>query len=179
MIQARLRKAFPTVSLAVECQSGAQVPVLFGPRGAGKTLVLDEFKTPVLLVTNDLEECFELGEEMIVMREGRIVQSGAPRKILDQPANLEVARLLGAFNLIPAEIRTLDPSRNVSRVQIGEHEIEGPYFPGHFKGDRVTVCVRPDQLIATPRNGKPSANQVPAMLERAIEQPHGMRLEFN
>ncbi len=141
--------------------------------------VRTEFKTPVVLVSHDLEECFELGEEMIVMREGRIVQSGPPRKILDQPANLDVARLLGAFNLIPAEIRMLDPGRNTSRVQIGEHEIEGPYFPGHFKGDRVTICVRPDQLIAHPRNGRPGTNQVPVSLERAIEQPHGMRLEFS
>jgi molybdate transport system ATP-binding protein len=141
--------------------------------------VRTEFKTPVLMVTHDLEECFELGEEMLVLREGRIVQSGPPRKILDQPANLDVARLLGAFNLIPAEIRTLDPGRNISRVQIGEHEIEGPYFPGHFKGDRVTICIRPDQLHAYPRNGRPGSNQVPVSLERVIEQPHGMRLEFS
>jgi len=116
---------------------------------------------------------------MLILREGRIVQSGAPRKILDGPANIDVARLLGAFNLIPAEIRMLDPGRNLSRVQIGEHEIEGPYFPGHFKGDRVTICIRPDQLLAHPRNGRPRANEIPVSLERAIEQPHGMRLEFN
>jgi molybdate transport system ATP-binding protein len=137
-----------------------------------------DFKTPVLMVTHDLEECFELGDEMIVLREGKIVQSGPPRKILDQPANLDVARLLGRFNLIQGEIRSLDPGRNISRVQIGEHEVEGPYFPGHLKGDRVTVCIRPDQLTALPRNGKPGANQIPSSLERTIEQPQGVRLEF-
>ncbi len=138
-----------------------------------------EFRSPMILVTHDLEECFELGEEMIVLYQGRIVQRGAPRRVLDQPANLEVARLLGAFNLIPAEIRMLDPGRNRSRVQVGEFEIEGPYFPGHLKGDRVTVCVRPEQLRAHPRNGRPNANQVVAELKRAIERPRGMRLEFS
>ena len=138
-----------------------------------------EFKTPVLLVSHDLEECFELGEEMLVMRNGKIVQSGTPGKILDQPANLEVARLLGRFNLIPGEIRALDPGRNTSRVMIGEFEIDGPYFPGHFKGDRVTVCVRPEQLKASGRNGKPGRNQVPAELSRVVEKPQGMRLEFS
>src|SRR6204780_4911045 len=59
-----------------------------------------DFKTPVLLVTHDLDECFELGEEMLILRDGKIVQSGSPRKIVEQPANIEVARLLGAFNLI-------------------------------------------------------------------------------
>ena len=141
--------------------------------------VQGEFKTPMLLVTHSLEECFELGEEMLVLRDGKIVQSGAPREILDQPANLEVARLLGAFNLLEGEIRTLDPGRNISRVQVGEFELEGPYFPGHLKGDRVTVCVRPEQLTVAARNGRPGPNQIPAELTRAIETPHGMRLEFS
>jgi molybdate transport system ATP-binding protein len=137
-----------------------------------------DFKTPVLLVTHDLDECFELGEEMIVMHEGRIAQTGTPRQVLDRPASLDVARLLGVFNLLPAEIRALDPGRNVSRVQLGEFDLEGPYFPGKLKGDRVTLCVRPEQIAALPRNGRPGANQIPAVLARTVEKPQGVRLEF-
>src|SRR5271156_2986100 len=137
-----------------------------------------DFKTPVLLVTHDLDECFELGEEMLIVREGRIVQSGPPRKILDQPANIEVARLLGAFNLIPCEIRALDPGRNTSKVQIGDVELDGPYFPGRFKGDRVIMCVRPEQLVVSARLGKPGLNQIPAVLSRVVEKAQFMRLEF-
>jgi molybdate transport system ATP-binding protein len=138
-----------------------------------------DFQTPMLLVTHDLDECFELGEEMLVLREGKIAQSGTPRKILDQPVNLEVAKLLGAFNLLTGEIRTLDPGRNTSRVLVGEFELEGPYFPGKLKGDRVTVCVRPEQLTVSARNGKPGPNEIPAELKRAVEKPHGVRLEFS
>jgi molybdate transport system ATP-binding protein len=138
-----------------------------------------EFKTPMLLVTHDLDECFELGEEMLILRQGRIVQSATPRKILDQPANLEVARLLGSFNLLPGEIRALDPGRNTSRVQIGEFELSGPYFPGKLKGDRVTVCVRPEELRVSARDGRPGPNQIPAELVRTTERPHGIRLEFS
>jgi ABC-type sulfate/molybdate transport systems ATPase subunit len=137
-----------------------------------------DFKTPVLLVTHDLDECFELAEEMIVVREGRIVQNGKPCQILDSPASLDVARLLGAFNLLPAEIRTLDPGRKTSRVQIGEFELDGPYFPGRLKGDRVTICVRPEQLTVLPRNGRPGSNQMPAVLSRVIQKAQGVRLEF-
>ena len=140
--------------------------------------VREDFKTPMLLVTHDLAECFELGEEMLIVHQGRIVQKGTPRSILDEPANLEVARLLGAFNLIDAEIRTLDPGRNTSRLRVGEFELEGPYFPGHLKGDRVTLCVRPEQLSAAAREGKPGPNQIPAELARVVERPHGLRLEF-
>src|SRR5438477_401124 len=126
------------------------------------------------LFPHNLDECFELGEEMLILREGRLVQSGAPSTILDQPANVDVARLLGVLNLIPGEIRALDPGRNTSKVQMGEYELDGPYFPGHLKGDRVTVCVRPERLAALARNGRPGANQIPAQLERAVEKPQWM-----
>jgi len=141
--------------------------------------VRQDFKTPMLLVTHDLDECFELGEEMLILRDGRIVQTGTPPAILDQPANLDVARLLGKFNLLAGEIRALDPGRNTSRVQVGEFELEGPYFPGRLKGDRVTVCVRPDQLKVVERNGRPGPNQMPVVLTRTAERPQWMRLEFS
>jgi molybdate transport system ATP-binding protein len=138
-----------------------------------------DFKTPVLLVTHDLEECFELADEMLIMREGRIVQSGPPAKVLDQPASVDVARLLGTFNLLPGEIRALDPGRHTSRLSVGEFDLDGPYFPGKLLGDRVMVCVRPDQMAAQQRNGKPGPNQFPAELRRAVEKPQWMRLEFS
>jgi molybdate transport system ATP-binding protein len=137
-----------------------------------------DFKTPVLLVSHDLDECFELGEEMLILRDGRIAQSGTPAQILEQPATVDVARLLGRFNLLAGEIRALDPGRNTSRVQVGGFELDGPYFPGRLKGDHVTVCVRPDQLRATARNGRPGPNQIPAGLTRTVERSQSMRLEF-
>lgn len=140
--------------------------------------VRKNFPTPVLLVTHDLDECFELGDEMLILRDGQIVQRGTPSSVLDQPANLDVAHQLGRFNLLPSELKSLDPGRNISKLQLGNVELEGPYFPGHFKGDRVTLCVRPEQLTARPRDGKLGINQLPAELERSVETPQWKRLEF-
>ena len=38
--------------------------------------------------------------------------------------------------------------------------------------------MRPEGLQALERNGKPGANQIPAQLERTVQKPQGMRLEF-
>jgi len=141
--------------------------------------VRTEFRTPVLWVTHDLDECFELGEEMLVLRDGRLAQTGAPRRIVDHPASAEVARLLGLFTLLPAEILTLDPGRNSSRVRCGEFELAGPYFPGHFKGDRVWLCLRPEQLKAVARDPRPGPNRIPAQLLNMIDKPLTVRLEFS
>jgi molybdate transport system ATP-binding protein len=138
-----------------------------------------EFQLPIVLVTHDLEECFELGDEMLILRDGRVVQSGSPRSIAERPANVQVARLLGIFNLLEADILELNPQRNLSRLRVGESDLAGPYFPGRFRGDHVWLCVRPDQLTATARDGAPGANQVPSQLLRTVEMPHVVRLEFS
>jgi molybdate transport system ATP-binding protein len=138
-----------------------------------------EFQTPILLVTHDLDECFELGDEMLVLRDGKLVQSGPPRRVLDRPASLEVARLLGRLNLLAAEVLALDPGRNTSRLRLDEFELNGPYLPGHLLGDRVWLCIRPDELRAIPRDGRPGPNQIPATLVRALDLPQFTRLEFS
>ncbi len=141
--------------------------------------VRDDFGMPVLLVTHDIEECFQLADEMIVVRDGRVAQTGPPRKIFDQPANVAIARLLGVYNLLPVEIRSLDPGRNTSRLRYEDCELTGPYFPGRLIGDHAWLCIRPDQLSAKPRNGHPGFNQVPMRLLRVIEKPERLRLEFS
>lgn len=140
--------------------------------------VRDEYAIPILLATHDFEECFETAGEMLLIREGRIIQSGSLRRILSHPENIEVARMLGVFNLLPAEIRALDPSRNSSRLKVGEVELSGVYYPGRFLGDRVWLCVRCDELVAAPRNGKPGPNQMAVELVRAIEKIETVKLEF-
>jgi len=141
--------------------------------------VRQDFEIPILLVTHNFDECFELADIMIVLREGRVVQTGPPRKVFDQPANVDVARLLGAYNLLPVEILGLDPGRNVSRLRFGDSELTGPYFPGRLIGDRVWLCVSPDLLRVTPKDGRPRANQIASTLLRAIDKPQSVRLEFS
>lgn len=141
--------------------------------------VREETGLPVLLATRDLETCFELAGNMLLLDAGRILQSGPPRKVLDQPSSIEAARLLGIRNLFPAEIIALDPGRNTSRLRLETFELAGPYFPGRLLGDRVWLCMQPGELLVRPHNGaKPQSNQVAARLERALEMPRSVRLEF-
>jgi len=142
-------------------------------------MVRDETSLPMLLAARDLDTCFELAGNMLLLDAGRILQSGPPRKVLDQPAGVEAARLLGIRNLFSAEIVALDPGRNTSRLRLESFELTGPYLPGRLRGDRVWLCVEPGQLRAAPHDGsKPSINQVAARLERASEMPQAVRLEF-
>ena len=138
-----------------------------------------DFGIPILLVTHSLDECFELADEMFVFGDGRIVQNGTPSEVCSRPVSLEIARLFGTYNILPVEIRGLDPSRNTSVLRFREFDLQGEYYPGHLKGDRVHLLVSPRQLRAEPAESRRvPVNSIPAHLERAVETPDGMRLEF-
>jgi molybdate transport system ATP-binding protein len=174
---ARALIASPRLMLLDEPSRGLDAP-LRAELYAALRQVREEFGIPMLLVTHDFEECLQLGDEMIVLRDGKVVQCATPRKILEQPANVGVAKLLGVFNLLPVEIRALDPGRNLSRVRYQDFELTGPYFPSRLIGDHVWLCIRPDALSIAPRNGRPGMNQIPAALLRTVEKPDRVRLEF-
>jgi molybdate transport system ATP-binding protein len=145
--------------------------------------VLDTFRLPVLLVTHDLEECFELGDQMVVIDGGRIVQSGKPADILDAPANPAVARLLDRHNLVPAEIVALDPARQLGKLMCfpdteSSFEILSPYFPGHLLGARITFAIRTDRLLAAPAS-QAVPGSVPLEVVHVSQRPQTARLIFS
>jgi len=169
----------PRVLLLDEPFDGLDAPAVAGLCQLLRT-VQGDLEIPILLATHHLEECFQLADQMLLLRDGRIAQSGRPREILEQPVSVEVARLLGIANLFQAEITALDPGRNTSRLRFQEYELTGTYFPGHLRGDRVWLCVRAGDLRVTGRNGaRPEANQVPAKLLRVSDTRQSVQLEFS
>jgi ABC-type Fe3+/spermidine/putrescine transport system ATPase subunit len=55
-----------------------------------------------LIVTHDQDEAMVVADRLAVMREGRIVQTGAPREVYERPASRYVAQFLGEANVLPA-----------------------------------------------------------------------------
>jgi sulfate transport system ATP-binding protein len=55
----------------------------------------EEVHVTTVLVTHDQEEAMELADEIVVLNEGRVEQTGAPRELYDAPANAFVMGFLG------------------------------------------------------------------------------------
>ncbi|MEV5338054.1 ABC transporter ATP-binding protein [Streptomyces sp. NPDC052676] len=60
--------------------------------------------TTVLAVTHDQGEAFALADRVVVMRDGRIAQSGTPLAVWQRPADAFVARFLGFDNVVDATV---------------------------------------------------------------------------
>ena len=64
-----------------------------------------------VFVTHDQGEALALGDRVVVMERGRVVQDGTPADIYDRPASRFVAGFVGSppMNLLPCEVSAAEP----------------------------------------------------------------------
>ncbi len=88
------------------------------------------FRQTVLFVTHDIEEAVRLADEIVVMREGRVVQFASPMHIVMEPANAFVAHLVGAEDVL----------RRLSLVSISKAltPLTGPVGPSEPRVQRAS-----------------------------------------
>ncbi|ANE45650.1 spermidine/putrescine ABC transporter ATP-binding protein [Paenibacillus swuensis] len=101
-----------------------------------------------IFVTHDQEEALAMSDEIFVLNQGIIQQSGTPIDIYDEPINRFVADFIGESNIVPGRM-----------VQDFEVEFVGKKFEcvdqGLQPNEAVEIVIRPEDLeITTPENGK-------------------------
>jgi len=117
--------------------------------------ILNSVGVTVLYVTHDQEEAFAVADRVMIMRQGRIVQSGKPQTVYLQPASEFVARFLGLSNLVPGEVISVNLSLQVS-TPLGQLAIERWGDRDPPIGASVTVVIPPGAAVAV-HNEAPSA----------------------
>ncbi|MDQ2948517.1 MAG: ATP-binding cassette domain-containing protein [Acidobacteriota bacterium] len=137
----------------------------------------ERLQIPMLLVTHDLDECFELADYVCLMDRGRFLQTGERDQVLNQPANADAARFLGVYSVVTAEIAALDPGRNTSKIAVFEQEIEGRYLPGRLLGDRGLLCIRESEIKVSAPAARSSGSLLLAV-SSAVPLPDGVRIQF-
>jgi iron(III) transport system ATP-binding protein len=79
---------------------GAIDPLLRGTLRDDVVRILRAAGVTALLVTHDREDAFSVADRIALMRDGRIVQTGAPEQLYFEPADCWCAEFAGAANLI-------------------------------------------------------------------------------
>lgn len=57
-----------------------------------------------LLVSHDAEDTLSWADELLILKDGKLVQQGSPEQLYRHPLNAYVAGLLGKYNRIPAAL---------------------------------------------------------------------------
>ena len=132
-----LDEPFSSLDASLRAHVREEVAVLL--RGQGVTTVL---------VTHDQAEALSLADSVAVLRDGRIVQQGAPAELYERPADEPLARFLGAVNVIDARF-----SGGRAETALGVLELRGEQQPA---GERGLVLVRPEQLRVQAQSAPPA-----------------------
>ena len=96
----------------------------------------------VAYVTHDQEEALAVSDEIIVMSDARIAQTGTPRQLYEEPAGLFVADFIGDANVIDGDLLALEG--DMGRVRLGDATFVLPRRA--TATGPVKVVIRPDCL---------------------------------
>ena len=96
---------------------------------------------PALYVTHDQEEAFALADRVLLLHDGRLVQSGTPAELHLSPASAWVADFLGLGELVPAV------SRGDGTFQDGFGTLSAQCDHVHAPGADVTLLLRPGAAV--------------------------------
>jgi spermidine/putrescine transport system ATP-binding protein len=112
-------------------------------------------------VTHDQEEALTMSDVIVVIREGRIQQTGSPTELYERPINRFVSDFIGTSNFIAATVVDFDASSRRATVRSGRGLALGGFVTSAdarpAAGDEVIVAVRPERLDVIPANAEGSA----------------------
>jgi multiple sugar transport system ATP-binding protein len=103
-------------------------------------------KTTSVYVTHDQIEAMTMGDQIVVMKDGIVEQTGSPLELYDTPANLFVAGFIGspAMNFLSGEVRS---ANGVAQVALGEGlSVPLPGGAAVNAGQKVLFGTRPEHL---------------------------------
>src|SRR5436305_209098 len=117
-----------------------------------------ELDLTMIYVTHDQTEALTFADTVVVMHDGRVVQSGTPAELFDRPEHTFVGYFIGSpgMNIVPAEV-------NGREARIGGHKIAlDRSYDRLPSGARIELGVRPEFVAVAP----PAPDLLTAQIER-------------
>ncbi|MEA2882531.1 MAG: glycerol transport system ATP-binding protein [Bradyrhizobium sp.] len=105
-----------------------------------------ELDLTMIYVTHDQTEALTFADTVVVMHDGRVVQSGTPAELFDRPEHTFVGYFIGSpgMNIVPAEVSGRE-------ARIGGYKIALDRSYDHLPpGANIEVGVRPEFVAVAP-----------------------------
>ena len=130
-------------------------------------LLHQKLATTFIYVTHDQTEAMTLGDRIVIMKDGFIMQVGTPTEVFDRPENLFVAEFIGApkMNTFPAKLEKKGDAYSVSAFG-ATYPFHGPKAKELAEADvdsgNVILGIRPEHLGVF---FEPAAGRIPCVIE--------------
>ena len=97
--------------------------------------LLHEAKATAIFVTHDREEALSIADEIAIMKDGRILQTGSPHELYRAPRERAVASLIGEANYFLGEVRD-----GIATTPLGRLDATG------VEDGPVDIMLRPESI---------------------------------
>ena len=130
-------------------------------------LLRKRINTTFIYVTHDQTEAMTLGDRIVCMKDGYIMQVGTPTELFDMPANLFVAQFIGAPMMNTVKTQLVKEGNKYYVLPFG-HKLEVTGEKGQMLVEKgiesrdINLGVRPEHISYSRDNG---ANSFPVTIE--------------
>ena len=143
------------------------------------TRIRDEFHVPMLYVTHDRFETLSLADEMVVLVNGKVAQTGTVQEVFGRPANLAVAGIVAVETVQPGRI--LKSENDLVTVAVGPTLLTAVEENLPASTSEVHVCIRAEDVILAQGCDRASSarNHLPAVVQSLTREGPLMRVELS
>jgi iron(III) transport system ATP-binding protein len=103
-------------------------------------VILHETRTTCIVVTHDAEEAMRMGDNVVLLRKGSVVQSGSAVDLYRSPKDILAARTFSDLNEVPARIES-----GKAKTVLGDFPVQGME-----EGKEAIACVRHSSVRLLP-----------------------------
>lgn len=108
-----------------------------------------EFETTFVYVTHDQTQAMRLADQIVVMNDGRIEQSGTAEEVYDAPETAFVSAFVGDSNTLTGELTAVSDDRATVETEFGSVRASTRNLtsrPSDLVGDEIVLSVRPQYV---------------------------------
>ena len=118
-----------------------------------------ELKMPVILVTHDLEEAVMLADRVSILSRGKTLQAGPPLEVMERPATVEVARLVGLRNIFEGRVLSHHRDRGSTVLEWNGRRLDVRLQEAFPAGARVAWALPSAGVLLMPRDRPPEGGR--------------------
>ncbi|MFW1939372.1 ABC transporter ATP-binding protein [Acinetobacter junii] len=101
--------------------------------------ILKQTSTTTIIVTHDPEEALQIADQIILMHQGKIIQSGTPKQLYFQPKTLFAARYFSDLNEIKTQIQDQQLHTIFGNIAIPKHLTSNNEIRCYFRPHQLRV----------------------------------------
>jgi iron(III) transport system ATP-binding protein len=117
-------------------------------------VVLSQLRTTALLVSHDRDEALSLADEVVVLRDGEVRQTGRPAEVYRRPADVWTGRFVGEAVVLAGVAEHHSVSCSLGTLS-ADTAHSGQVRSGQVRSGQVQVLLRPEQIHLRRGDGVP------------------------